>query len=129
MKDIKSAVKSRLPSTWASEHNKENIANASAAPVHASPKKPPQKQSRKISLKKVESSSDLQSFDCASPGEVLIIGQRRMFFVIKNSDAEDTGTIGWIQQYSDIASCTITFDTKTVGGTRPSKPLHSVLLA
>jgi hypothetical protein len=40
-----------------------------------------------------------------------------MFLVMKNNDADGTATITWIQAFYDIQSCTITFDTKVVGGT------------
>lgn len=45
------------------------------------------------------------------------MGNHRMFFVSKNNDAERTASIVWIQAFSDVQSCTITFDTKVAGGT------------
>ena len=75
------------------------------------------KPSRRISLDKVQSSTDLENYQCAGENDIIVMGKNRMFFVLKNNDAERTANIVWIQAFSDVQSCTITFDTKVPGGT------------
>ena len=147
VRDIKDAVKSRCPSTWTDKENLKVTINGTVTSSSSSsssfnqkfdgdngkdtqsrsleeqgntstqPVVKPSKEPRKISLKKVEASSDLSTYECASNHELLIIGHKRMFFVIKTPESEHVATVEWVQSYHDIQSCTITFDTITEGGT------------
>jgi hypothetical protein len=84
VRDIKDAVKSRCPSTWTA--NKENVQNAQPTetqPTETQPAETQPTKPRKISLKKVEErGAGLQSFPTAVAGCLLILGQKRMFFVV-----------------------------------------------
>ena len=127
--DLKDAVKSRLPSTWTDKENvNTNIDMKVAAnnkETHMPNKAVAEPPMRKISLSKLNASADLFPYDCASANEMLIMGQKRMFFVLKSKDDLHTGMVMWIQSYHDIHSCTITFDTITEGGTDVSLDILS----
>lgn len=110
------ALRMRCPSMWKDKAPTNVIdlhtKSTKASNENSQNKNTQQKsESKKISLAKLYNSKDSNYYDC-DEGGMVILGQKRMIYVVKNNDMAATANVQWWIAYTELHSCTLSFRTR-----------------
>lgn len=111
MKNIQAALRMRMPSLWESKQE-VNSSKPIATPLksHTTVDEGKVKAGKRISLARLYNSLEVTYFDCNEG--ILVLGNKRMIFVVKNLDVEGTADVQWYLPYNMISNCTLSFKSR-----------------
>jgi hypothetical protein len=110
--NVDNAIRMRCSSMWISKDDTSRKNGDKLSSRKPGTPKPRVKEGGKVSLAKLVDNPQIKSFNCLDKKDILIIGNRRMILVAKCSEDDNAADVSWWLCFTDIESCTITFDSK-----------------